>query len=110
MFVLPAIGAAIAGAGASIAGGSAVLSGIAAVGGLGLTAASLPKGSPKIPGASNASAPSAPSPTDSLAAAQATAADRVRMIAASGGQTTYAGLGNTSINSGSIQMKTLLGS
>lgn len=112
MAFLPVFGAALAGAGASIAGASAAIAPFAVVSGVGLGAYSL-LNQPKAPKLSApgqpAALPPAPAPQDSLAKAQQDATDRIRMIASTGGQTVYAGMGNTSIDSTQLQRKTLLG-
>jgi hypothetical protein len=98
--------AALSGFGASVAGAAATAAPFITLAATGLTASSL-LSRPKIPGVP--SLPAAPAPSDSLADAQQTAIDRTRMIAATGGQTQYAGMGNTAIDPSQLQKKSLLG-
>lgn len=123
MAFLAPIGIALAGAGASIAGAAsavgaaaagagAALGGVAAFAGAGASAYSL-LNQPKVSSVQQravSALPQAPSPTDSLAKAQADAGNRLRSIYATGGQTTFAGaFGGMGIDSGQIQRKSLLG-
>ena len=58
---------------------------------------------------SSPSTPSAPSPTDSLAQAELDAQSRQRARIATGGQTIYTSPTGATIQSGNLQMHTLLG-
>lgn len=89
------------GFGASLATGATILGGGA------LAAKSLSQKAPKAPAMQTL--PNVPNPQDSLSKAKQDAADRVRMIAATGGQTQYAGMGSAAIDPSMLQRKTLLG-
>jgi hypothetical protein len=110
-FVAPffmSIGAAASGAGAAAAGAAATLTPFAAVAGTTLFATSMLAGGGK-PKSQTSMLPTTPSPADSLQKAQEDALNRMRMIAATGGQTSYAGMGSAGIDPAAIQRKTLLG-
>ena len=108
-FLVPAfmgIGAAALGAGASLAGAAATAAPYAGYVGTALSI-SAAANKPKVPG--QQPLPTQPSPTDTLAQAQTDAVNRMRMIAATGGQTAFAGMGAATIDPTAIQKRTLLG-